>query len=122
METSFRSGFAYARQLAGAGREAARSALDEVERPFFSPPFQEVAWLPVAAGATIGLLGIRCTKNAKKTSNLVIGAAIGSTIGLGAAVAWATRHVTKAAARKVARRINEVRDSHWLELNPIDYA
>jgi hypothetical protein len=42
--------------------------------------------------------------------------------GFFAALAWNTRKVTGAMARSAAEEVGKVRDEHWLEMNPINYA
>jgi hypothetical protein len=116
------SSFSYVRQLADAGWKGVSSTLQHVDGPFFSPPLKHAAWTPMAAGAALGVLGVRYARNARSKSDVAIGGAAGTAVGFIAAAIWASRHVTRAAARSAARRINAVRDAHWLELNPIDYA
>jgi hypothetical protein len=43
-------------------------------------------------------------------------------VGFLATLAWSTRNVTSAMARSAAKEIEKVRDEHWLEMNPINYA
>jgi hypothetical protein len=43
-------------------------------------------------------------------------------VGLLATLAWNTRNITGAMVRSAAKEIGKVRDAHWLETNPIDYA
>jgi len=43
-------------------------------------------------------------------------------IGFLAAMAWNSRPATRSMASSALREMNRVRDQHWLELNPIDYA
>jgi len=46
----------------------------------------------------------------------------GGLVGLAAAVVWDTRLLAASAAGGALARIEKVRDEHWLERNPIDYA
>ena len=43
-------------------------------------------------------------------------------VGFLATLAWSTRNITSAMARSAAKEIERVRDEHWLEMNPINYA
>jgi hypothetical protein len=47
---------------------------------------------------------------------------LGGLIGLAAGVLWDTRLLAASAAGGALARIEKVRDEHWLERNPIDYA
>jgi hypothetical protein len=47
---------------------------------------------------------------------------LGGVIGFGAGVAWESRRLTASAACGALRNISKVRDEHWLERHPIDYA
>jgi hypothetical protein len=51
-----------------------------------------------------------------------MGGLVGSALGFGGGVAWASRGFTGTAARHAIRGVNNVRDARWLERNPIDYA
>jgi hypothetical protein len=46
----------------------------------------------------------------------------GGLVGLAAGVVWDTRLLAASAAGGALARIEKVRDEHWLERNPIDYA
>ncbi len=47
---------------------------------------------------------------------------LGWAIGLGAGIAWKTRGLTECVASNAFRNMGKVRDEHWLERHPIDYA
>jgi hypothetical protein len=121
-DRTLHSELTYWKELASAGWTGFASTCRETKAPVFSPPLGRAAWAPIAAGATLGLLGARYANHPRKKSNLALGSAVGTAVGFAAAAVWGSRHLTKAAARNAARRINGVRDAHWLELNPIDYA
>jgi len=124
METArtLRGNLRYVKQLTGAGWTGLWSAATEFQGPVFSPPLQHAAWAPMAAGAALGMMGARYSQLRAKKNTVALGGVVGTALGLVAVVAWASRRVTRAAARKAIRRINDVRDARWLELNPIDYA
>jgi hypothetical protein len=44
------------------------------------------------------------------------------TLGGLAALVWSTRTTTRAMARSAAQEIGKIRDEHWLDRNPINYA
>ncbi len=122
METSRRikSDLNYAKQLVGAGWEGVASARKDA--PLFAPPLLNSAWLPMAAGAAVGIAGTRWAAKRKDASGLAVAALVGTIVGFGVAVAWASRGFTTSAARNASRRVSAARDQHWLEQNPIDYA
>jgi hypothetical protein len=43
-------------------------------------------------------------------------------IGLVVGLAWKTRELTASMGRSALKEMNAVRDQHWLENHPIDYA
>jgi hypothetical protein len=47
---------------------------------------------------------------------------LGGALGFGVGVAWESRRLTTSVASGAAKSISKVRDEHWLEKNPIDYA
>jgi hypothetical protein len=47
---------------------------------------------------------------------------LGGVIGFGAGVVWNSRRLTAAVAKGALRNVGRVRDEHWLERHPIDYA
>jgi hypothetical protein len=47
---------------------------------------------------------------------------MGSAIGLSLGLAWKSRRLTESMASGALQRIGKVRDEHWLESHPIDYA
>lgn len=75
-------------------------------------------WTPAVAGAAAGALVARILP-ARKSA---LRCAIGSIVGGGAAAAWSSRQIFGPATREITGRVNAVRDAHWLESNPIDYA
>ncbi len=47
---------------------------------------------------------------------------LGWAIGLGISIAWQSRELATCATNGALRNIGRVRDEHWLETHPIDYA
>jgi len=75
-----------------------------------------------AAGACAGLL--QCTLFGRKRDvgrSLALGA-IGSVIGFFAGFSWMTRELTGSMIEGANRKMGAVRDQHWLQQHPIDYA
>jgi hypothetical protein len=75
-----------------------------------------------AIGACVGLLQSQfADKRDRRAKALALGA-LGSVLGFCVGFGWKTRKVTSSVAHSTARELRRVRDEHWLELNPIDYA
>ena len=75
-----------------------------------------------AIGACVGLLQSQfADKRDRRAKALALGA-LGSVLGFCVGFGWKTRKVTWSVAQSTARELRRVRDEHWLQLNPIDYA
>jgi hypothetical protein len=121
-----KSNIDYGRKLLDSGLEGARSG----EGAFLhgkplAPVLEESArhsLKPAALGALIGLLG-SCAGNGRKSSDrTLLCGLLGGAIGFGVGVAWSNRRLAASVASSAFRSIGKVRDEHWLENNPIDYA
>jgi|SRR6201981_1800840 len=116
----------YGRKVLNSGLAGARSGQEAFLHgkpltPFLGRVVRNAS-TPAALGAVLGVLGSfqgqgpRCAKRA-------IGfGVLGWAIGLGIGVAWQSRGLTACAANSALRNIGRVRDEHWLESHPIDYA
>ncbi|MGA1995977.1 MAG: hypothetical protein ABSH45_09365 [Bryobacteraceae bacterium] len=118
---SFQSDVTYVKDLIGAGWAGIDSGRKESGERVITPAFTRAVWMPIAIGTALGVLAA-CSKRGRKTRHAVLGGLVGSVVGFGGSVAWASRGVTGAAARGAARKVNTVRDARWLEKNPIAYA
>ena len=116
------SDLTYLKQLVRAGLDGIDSARHELDGGILTSPLQTVVWKPAVVGATVGMLGTHLMGNRKSASRVAMGGLVGSVLGFGAALAWASRGFIRPAARAAARRVNATRDAHWLETHPIDYA
>jgi len=112
----------YAKDLVAAGRDGITSARHEFDGRMLAPASKAAILPPAVIGAGLGVLGGGFIGNRRSVSRFAIAGAVGSVIGLGAAVAWYSRHFTARAARNAARRIGLTADQRWLEKNPINYA
>jgi hypothetical protein len=77
---------------------------------------------PAAVGAILGLLGSFAGNHPKSAKRALVFGFLGGAIGLGIGIAWQSRELTACAANGAWRNIGRVRDEHWLETHPIDYA
>jgi hypothetical protein len=116
------SNLTYMKDLVAAGWEGIASVRQEFGGAVFSPPLKAAAWRPAAIGAALGAVSAGMALQRRRKSTVAYGGAIGSIVGLGAAMAWSSHRFTRAAAQRGIRRVNAARDAHWLALNPIDYA
>jgi hypothetical protein len=112
----------YFKDLVGAGWEGVAEVRRELGGRVFERQSKPSVWTPAAVGCAVGVLGTGMFKNRRSAPSLAIGAIVGSVVGLTAAGAWAARHFTRAATRRASHMVNQVRDAHWLEKNPINYA
>jgi len=116
----------YGRKVLSSGLEGARSGREAFLNgrhltPFLSESFRN-ALRPAALGACIGVLGTCPGNRHKSTSKVLAFGLLGSAIGFGAGIAWENRRFAASVARGAFRNIGRVRDEHWLEGHPIDYA
>lgn len=119
---SLDANLAYLRHLVGAGFQGFASARSGAGGRVFTLPLQSLVWTPAAVGAAIGMLSTGLAARRKGRMRLAISGLTGSALGCGAALAWASRGFVGSAARQTAHQVNAVRDAHWLESHPIDYA
>jgi hypothetical protein len=115
------SDIAYFRNLIKAGLNGITSARNE-RSGVFTPRWKAAAWTPALVGAAVGALSTCFDKKNRSVPRAAIGGLVGSALGFGGGVAWASRGFTGTAARHAIRGVNNVRDARWLERNPIDYA
>ncbi len=115
----------YARKLAHSGYEgAAEGAESELHGRQLSSFFSESvrsALLPAAVGACVGLLCGRPATRKSAGRALAFGL-LGGTVGFACALLWQTRRVASSVGSHAWESMNHVRDEHWLEKHPIDYA
>jgi hypothetical protein len=118
---SLQSDVTYVKDLIGAGWAGLDSGRRESGERVMTPAFKRTVWVPIAIGTAIGVLAA-CSKRSRKVHHAVLGGLVGSVVGFGGGVAWASRGVTGAAARGAVDKVNTVRDARWLRKNPIAYA
>ncbi len=77
---------------------------------------------PAAVGACLGLLG-SCPGNRQRSVHKALAFGfLGWVIGLGVGVAWESRGLTASVTGDAMKNIGRVRDEHWFDRHPIDYA
>ena len=75
-----------------------------------------------AVGACAGLLQLYLTRRRGTIPRTVTSGAIGGAIGFCLGFTWRNRELTANMARSALRQVGVVRDQHWLQRHPIDYA
>ncbi|MFZ0312972.1 MAG: hypothetical protein WAL85_09720 [Candidatus Korobacteraceae bacterium] len=116
---------AYGRRLVKAGISGIRTGRENFDpqraAALVSNSAEESLKL-AAAGACLGILpALLMRRRSRLVSALVLGAA-GGAIGFCAGFSWKTRKLTSTLAHSAAREVRRVKDEHWLDRNPIDYA
>jgi hypothetical protein len=120
------SEFEYGRRVLNSGLEGARSGRDAFLDGRSLTPFlieaAKSALKPASVGACVGLLsGYRGSGHSSISKILGFGF-LGSLIGFASGVAWESRDLTASVAASAMKNIDNVRDEHWLQKHPIDYA
>jgi hypothetical protein len=116
---------AYTKELVESGLEGAKEARRAVlgtegSTDLVHEAAQE-AWQAGAIGIMVGaVLGV-LADDRKPIRGVIAGVVIGALAGYGGAFAWKTRPLTSAMARGAGRRVETVRDKHWLQKNPVPY-
>ena len=116
----------YGRRVLNSGLEGVRSGQEAFLHgrpvtPFLRESFRK-ALVPAAVGACVGML-TGCPKNGRRSvARTLTSGLLGGLIGLTAGVVWESRLLAASVAGGAVAKIDKVRDEHWLERNPIDYA
>jgi uncharacterized transporter YbjL len=115
----------YGRRILVSGLEGARSARETFRNsgppPSLRGELAETALLPAAVGVCLGVLSSSVGRR-RSTSKALAYGILGGAIGLAGGIVWKNRRLTASVTSGALRSINKVRDEHWLENNPIDYA
>ena len=115
----------YGRKVLNSGLAGARTGRETFLNgkpltPFLSEAVRSAS-VPAAVGALVGVLASQ-TRNQHSACKAIVFGFLGWTIGLGLGTAWQSRGLTACATSAALRNIGRVRDEHWLERHPIDYA
>jgi hypothetical protein len=119
-----RSNVEYTRRLVNSALEGARSGEEGFleGKPFFVNQSIRHSLTPAAIGACIGALGCYLANRRKSVSRMSAGCLLGGAIGFGVGIAWENRGLAASVASAALKKVSKVRDEHWLEMHPIDYA
>lgn len=116
----------YCRTLVASGVSGLRSGRDSYlnGHPLSNVLTQSArASLSLAAvGASAGLLPFCLNVRRGDIPKAVTLGVIGSAIGFLASFVWETRGLTGGMSRSALKQLGALRDEHWLERHPIDYA
>jgi hypothetical protein len=116
----------YGRSLANSGAAGMRSGRDAYldGKPLGAVLTQKArASLGLAAiGACAGLLQCLVSGRDRRIPKSILLGAVGSAVGFIAGFSWKTRDLTRSMVQGAAKNMGSVRDGHWLERHPIDYA
>ncbi len=121
-----KSSVGYGRKLLHSATEGARNGEEEFLNHEPLAPFLEdsahEALRPAALGACLGAFYACLTDRHKSASKILACTFVGGVVGFGAGLLWESRHLTASIASTVSKNIQQTRDEHWFEKNPIDYA
>ncbi|MBZ5681518.1 MAG: hypothetical protein LAO24_15570 [Acidobacteriia bacterium] len=116
----------YGLKVVNSGIEGARSGREaflhgESLTPFLNESFPD-ALKPAILAACIGVLGSYSYKRNKSLGRVLAYGLLGGAIGFGAGIAWKNRRLAASVASGALKNVSKIRDEHWLEKHPIDYA
>ena len=125
IKETVKENIAYSKELLEAGIDGANTARQEVltaetTSDLVTSAAQE-SWQPATIGVLVGAICGVLADDRKPLRGVIAGSLFGAVMGFGGSFAWKTRPLTTAMARKAGKRINQVRDGHWLSKNPINY-
>jgi len=116
----------YGKEVFHAGIEGTRSGQDAFLEgrplaPFVSALIRK-AVAPAIFGACLAGLGSCARRRHGSVSQTVMPTLVGGAISFALVMAWNSRKLTASALASAFKKINKVRDEHWFERHPIDYA
>jgi len=116
----------YSRDLLQSGIEGARSGREAFLkgaslRPFLDESVRS-ALGPAVLGTCIGILGSLPRRRRRSMGRSLAFGLLGAALGLSAGILWESRRLTASVAGGALKNMGRVRDEHWLEKHPIDYA
>ena len=119
----------YGRRVLNSGLEGGRSGQEAFLHgrpvsPFIRDSFRK-AITPAVLGVLVGVVGVLTgcpQKGGRSATRVLASGLLGGLIGLTAGVVWESRLLAASVAGGALSSIDKVRDEHWFERNPIDYA
>lgn len=116
----------YGRKILESGLEGARSGREAFLDGKPLTPVLSVSLRnglkPAALGAFVGLLTGCTGSRPKSIGRFLAFGLLGGAAGFGASLVWENRRLAASVASGALKNIDRVRDEHWLERHPIDYA
>ena len=126
LRTWSKANLEYGRKVFSSGLEGAHTGREAFlnGRPITPVLGESVcnAWGPAVIGAALGVVASYPGRRHRSFDKTVEYGLLGAVLGLGASIVWENRRLTASVARGALRNIGKVRDEHWLESHPIDYA
>ena len=125
IKDTVKENIAYSKELLEAGIDGANAARQEVltaetTSDLVTSAAQE-SWQPATIGVLAGAICGVLVDDRRPLRGVIAGGLFGAVLGFAGSFAWKTRPLTSAMARKAGKRINQVRDGHWLTKHPINY-
>lgn len=116
----------YGQKLVNSALEGAHEAEDEfLKEESLASDLSESArhaLAPAVVGAILGALSGNLGNRRRSSTRALAFGLLGGALGFGAGVIWENRQLTANVASGAWKKINQTRDEHWFEKNPIDYA
>lgn len=116
----------YGQKLVNSALDGARSGGEEflhanTPAPLLSESVRR-AWKPAVLGTCLGVLASYPVNGHRRRGRALACGLLGGAIGFSAGMVWGSRRLGRSFAAGAFKSINKVRDEHWLEKHPIDYA
>lgn len=114
----------YGKELASSAIQGADSARHDVLAADGISEISRAArdsWQPAVIGACVGALVAYMTDDRKSARTALAGGLVGAAIGFSGGVLWGSRGVTGPIAKGALNKVNQTRDKHWLDKNPVVY-
>jgi hypothetical protein len=125
IKDTVKENIAYSKDLLEAGIDGANIARREVLAAEATADLIAAAaqqsWQPATFGLLAGAICGALADDRRPLRGVVGGGIFGALMGFAGGFIWKTRPLTSAMARNAGKRINAVRDVHWLSKHPINY-
>ena len=121
-----KSNLDYGYKLVNSGLEGAHQGEEAYLHGDAVVPYLKISalnsFVPAAVGACIGALSAQPRNGQKAPMKAFAFGVLGCALGFAAGLVWSTRGLTESVAASAWKSVSKVRDEHWLEKHPIDYA